>query len=108
VVCKWMPVIVVDWCTGCGLCVDACGPKSLGMVDGIAVLSLPDTCGSEEHCIAACRDEAIHMAWLPFSGDRTVGRWSDEAESLPIPCANQAKTAMVRRHNSHQLFFDEE
>jgi len=89
VVCKWMPAILADRCTGCGLCVDACDPKSLAMVDGIAVLTLPDTCGSEEHCIAACRDEAIQMAWLPFSGDRAVGRWSDAEEPKPIPCADQ-------------------
>ncbi len=90
-VCKWMPIIVADRCTGCGLCVDACGPKSLAMVDGIAVLTLPDTCGSEEHCIAACRDEAIQMAWLPLSGDRTVGRWSDGAEPRPVPCSDAAQ-----------------
>ena len=80
VVGKWMPIILADQCTGCGLCEDACGPKSLAMVDGLAVLVLPDTCGSEEHCISACRDEAIQMAWLPFSGDRAIGRWSDETE----------------------------
>ena len=91
-VCKWMPIVVADRCTGCGLCVDACGPKSLAMLDGIAVLTLPDTCGSEEHCIAACRDEAIQMAWLPFSGDRIVGRWGDEEEPTLIPCANQAQS----------------
>ena len=88
---KWMPIILADRCTECGLCVDACGPESLAMVGGIAVLTLPDTCGSEEHCISACRDEAIQMAWLPFSGDRAVGRWSDEEEPIPIPCADQAQ-----------------
>jgi len=69
---KWMPVVLAERCTGCGLCVDACGPKSLIMAEGIAVLAFPETCGSEEHCVSACRDEAIQMAWLPFSGDRSV------------------------------------
>jgi len=91
VVCKWMPILVADRCTGCGLCVDACGPKSLAMVDGIAVLTLPGTCGSEEHCIAACRDEAIQMAWLPLSGDRTVGRCSNGAEPIPVPCSDASQ-----------------
>jgi len=73
---KWMPEITDVLCTGCGLCVEACGPKSLAMADGKAVLASPDTCGSEEHCISACPEDAIRMAWLPFSGDRTVGKWS--------------------------------
>ncbi len=81
---KWMPVVFEDLCTGCGLCVDACGPKSLVMADGIAVLAFPETCGSEEHCISVCPEDAIQMAWLPFSVDRTVGRWSDEVGQEPI------------------------
>ena len=89
--CKWMPIILADRCTGCGLCVDACGHKSLVMVDGIAVLTFPDTCGSEEHCISACCDEAIQMAWLPFSGDRTVSRWSDEVEPVSVPRSDYAQ-----------------
>jgi ferredoxin len=50
------------------------------MVEGIAVLAFPDTCGSEEHCISACPEDAIQMDWLPFSGDRAVGRWNDADE----------------------------
>lgn len=76
---KWMPVVSAERCTGCGLCVDACGPRSLDMANGIANLLYPDTCGSEEHCIAACRDDAIEMVWLPFSGNVNVGRWKNEA-----------------------------
>jgi MinD superfamily P-loop ATPase len=83
---KWMPTILEDRCTGCGLCVEACGPKSLVMADGIAVLAFPDTCGSEEHCIAVCMDEAIQMAWLPFSGNRTVGRWNEGIDREPVTC----------------------
>ena len=56
---------------------DACGPRSLAMVDGIAVLVFPETCGSEEHCISACRDNAIQMTWLPHSGDRAAGKWQE-------------------------------
>lgn len=72
---KWIPVVDADRCTGCGRCVDACSPKSLGLVDGIAVLAHPDTCGSEEHCIAPCQDDAIHMVWMPMEGELSVGRW---------------------------------
>jgi Na+-translocating ferredoxin:NAD+ oxidoreductase RNF subunit RnfB len=79
---KWLPIILEEQCTGCGLCVEACGPRSLAMAEGIAVLAFPDTCGSEEHCISACPEDAIQMAWLPFSGDRAVGRWSNADEPL--------------------------
>lgn len=76
---KWLPIIDSGKCTGCSRCVDVCGAKSLEMIDGIAVLRRPDTCGSEEHCIAACRDDAMYMAWLPIDGDATIGVWrSDE------------------------------
>lgn len=78
---KWMPTITEVLCTGCGLCVEACGPKSLVMVEGVAVLAFPDTCGSEEHCIAVCKDDAIQMTWLPCSGIRNTGRWNELVES---------------------------
>lgn len=74
---KWLPLVDEDRCTGCGLCVDACGPRSLEMVHGIPKLVLPDTCGSEEHCIAVCRDDAIRMEWVSFAGTRSVGLWED-------------------------------
>ena len=79
---KWRPIVLEEQCIGCGLCVDACGPESLAMEDGIAVLAFPDTCGSEEHCISACPVDAIEMAWLRFSGDRSVGQWREKIEQL--------------------------
>ena len=72
---KWLPVIDEDICTGCNLCVEACGPQCLGIVDEIAVLLSANACGSEEHCIAVCRDDAIHMQWLPMGKDTNIGKW---------------------------------
>lgn len=72
---KWVPVVDEDLCNGCGACVDACGPKSLEIMDRVAVLARPDTCGSEEHCIAPCPADAIHMAWVEMTGNRTRGKW---------------------------------
>lgn len=77
---KWMPVVLAEQCTPAGLCVDVCWSKAVTMVDGIAVLAFPETCGSEEHCISDYRDNAIQMAWLPFSGDPSVGKWSENIE----------------------------
>lgn len=36
------------------------------------------TWGSEGHCSSACKDEAIQMGWMLFSGNGHVGRWNDE------------------------------
>ncbi|HEY3439657.1 MAG TPA: 4Fe-4S binding protein [Paludibaculum sp.] len=78
-----MPVIHSEKCTGCQLCVDACGPKCLVMVDALAVLTLPEACGSEEHCIGLCADDAIHMAWTPWAGDTARGKWQTLVHLIP-------------------------
>lgn len=78
---KWVPVIDEELCTGCGACVEACGPRSLALVEKIAVLSHPHTCGSEEHCIAPCLDDAIHMAWVRLEGDGSRGKWKGALEA---------------------------
>jgi NAD-dependent dihydropyrimidine dehydrogenase PreA subunit len=83
---KWVPVIDATRCTGCGLCVEACGPDCLDIAEGIAFLSVPSACGSEEHCIEPCRDDAIEMAWLPVHADRSVGRWQPTAGPAPERC----------------------
>jgi Na+-translocating ferredoxin:NAD+ oxidoreductase RNF subunit RnfB len=72
---KWVPVVDEDLCMGCGACVEACGPRSLEMVNGKAVLVRPHTCGSEEHCIAPCGFDAIHMRWVEMAGHWNIGRW---------------------------------
>ncbi len=72
---KWMPIVDPDKCSGCELCVNACGPQCLEMQLGLAVLTAPEACGSEEHCIGLCADDAIHMAWLPWTGDPSRGKW---------------------------------
>lgn len=72
---KWVPVIDTDRCHGCNECVLACGPKCLAIVHDVAVLTKPDLCGSEEHCIAPCPSAAIQMAWVAMQGDESVGKW---------------------------------
>lgn len=72
---KWLPVVDMNRCTGCGKCVEACGPRSLTLANGMAVLSGPDSCGSEEHCIAPCPEKAIQMQWISFKGNPKRGLW---------------------------------
>jgi ferredoxin len=76
---KWLPVIDPDLCTGCDACVDACGPKSLELVNKVAALMRPETCGSEEHCIGPCPTGAIQMTWLEHSGNLARGKWRPAA-----------------------------
>ena len=72
---KWLPRVDPDACDGCGACVEACGPRSLELHDGLAVLVNPGTCGSEEHCIDPCHTGAIRMVWRATRGDTSRGRW---------------------------------
>ena len=72
---KWIPVVDTKKCTGCGRCVEVCGVKCLEIEGGMAVLGRPDECGSEEHCITQCRDDAIHMAWVVMEGRSAIGIW---------------------------------
>lgn len=72
---KWIPVVDADLCNGCNLCIEACGPECLELVDNLAVLTVPDACGSEEHCIPVCAVEAIRMEWVEMEGDRGRGTW---------------------------------
>jgi len=68
-----MPIIDACRCSGCGLCVTAGDPACSGMDSVLAVLSLPDARGSEEHCIGVCADDAIRMVWLPWIGSASPG-----------------------------------
>lgn len=72
---KWLPVVDVDICDGCGKCVEACGPRCLAIIQNIATLADPERCGSEEHCIEPCPQNAIRMEWLQWEGDEEIGKW---------------------------------
>ena len=83
---KWIPVVIEELCSGCNLCVAACGPAclELELEASVAVLSRPNECGSEEHCIGVCPEDAIYMAWVPMEGDPAIGEWrSANSEARP-------------------------
>ena len=79
---KLLPVVDWDLRTGCGLCVKSCGPQCLAMPRGFALLLHPDACGSDEHCLAACQEDAIYMHWIPMSCDTNIGNWKAAAELI--------------------------
>lgn len=74
---KWLPVISADRCTGCGLCVHVCTPSCLKIELDVAVLTDPNVCGSEDHCIPVCNDKAIQMEWVAAQGDKKIGQWME-------------------------------
>lgn len=78
---KWLPAIIEEFCTGCGLCVAACGPACLETQSNVAVLERPNDCGSEEHCISACPEDAIRMVWMPAEGDPSIGLWRSPSDT---------------------------
>lgn len=71
---KMDTVVDTDYCTGFGICVEACGPKCLEIVNGVVVLIQSDRCGSEEHCIEPCPLGCIRMQCIEASGDESVGK----------------------------------
>jgi Na+-translocating ferredoxin:NAD+ oxidoreductase RNF subunit RnfB len=49
----------------------------LELENRVATLPRPDDCGSEEHCIAACPDDAMHMRWVSTEGNEQFGFWRE-------------------------------
>lgn len=99
---KWVPVVDRARCTGCARCVEACGPKSLELENRVAILALPDTCGSEGHCISPCPENAIQMRWMELDGEKAVGKWQADVsfETMPgtMPRAGREISSARRLH----------
>ena len=55
------PIIDVDECTGCGLCVDVCEQEVLDLVDDIASIVNAEACTGCGDCFDECPVEAIVM-----------------------------------------------
>jgi len=57
------PVVDHNICIGCGACVNACPEKSLGLVQGKAVLVEPAHCIGHGACQVACPVEGIQLVF---------------------------------------------
>jgi len=95
---KWVPAVIEELCTGCGLCVEACGPQCLELENRVATLPRPNDCGSEEHCIAGCPEDAIHMRWVPMDGNHEFGVWRESEGSEPHPPSTNKDFTPAKRH----------
>lgn len=54
------------WCKGCGICVEFCPRKALGLVKGKALMLFPEGCVKCGLCEMRCPDYAI---WLENDAD---------------------------------------
>lgn len=72
---KWLPLVDFPKCDGCRKCLWSCPAGAIEIVDGVAVVTNPDDCRSEEICVAACPKKAIFMEWVECFGDEANGRW---------------------------------
>ncbi|MBN1887164.1 MAG: 4Fe-4S binding protein [Thermoflexales bacterium] len=60
---KFLPLIDVVLCDGCGLCVTRCANQALGMVDGKAAVIDPERCNYDAACEAVCPTSAIALPY---------------------------------------------
>jgi MinD superfamily P-loop ATPase len=77
---KRLPVFDQNCCSGCGACVKACPERCVTLVWSFGTLARPDLCTSCDACAAACPERSVRMDWVPFGGNRAVGKWREGRE----------------------------
>jgi NAD-dependent dihydropyrimidine dehydrogenase PreA subunit len=82
-----------ELCTGCGVCVDACAPGAIQVVDQRAVIEA-DLCTQCEACAEACPNEAITV--IPMPAQSMTSMVLPASNSRPVPVQPEI-TAPERR-----------
>lgn len=54
-----MPMIYLEKCNGCGLCIDACSRKALMLVENVVTIVAGAECGWCAECEVVCSTGAI-------------------------------------------------
>ncbi|MCC6455004.1 MAG: 4Fe-4S binding protein [Caldilineaceae bacterium] len=72
-----LPIIDIDKCTGCHLCVDLCPTHALAQIDDKAYLSEPDLCTYCMLCEDVCPESAIALPFLIVLAKPSSKRDSD-------------------------------
>ncbi len=60
---KIRPAIDSALCNGCGLCVERCPAKALGLREGRVVMAWPDLCSYCATCEDVCPTQAIALPY---------------------------------------------
>jgi heterodisulfide reductase subunit A len=84
-----------DYCTGCGLCVEACPYEAIEIIEGIASVNayLCKGCGT---CAATCRDKAITL--IHFDDQEIV---NEMIGALAYPLLAQNLNEIKSEHSEH-------
>jgi NAD-dependent dihydropyrimidine dehydrogenase PreA subunit len=72
-----------DLCTGCGMCVDACAPGAIQLVNQRAVIDA-DLCTQCEACAEACPNEAVTVTSIPVQSTTSMVLPAPDSHPAPI------------------------
>jgi NAD-dependent dihydropyrimidine dehydrogenase PreA subunit len=64
-----VPIVDLQLCDGCGICIDICPTKALGMMGGQAKIVNPQACHYDAACEDRCPTGAIRLPYIVVLSD---------------------------------------